>query len=344
MDNFNLSIEFDFHTDFTITENQIIKELLAETPTGLGSQEHSPFFDYGFCMDTTANNALEPRNQFVPFNETNSHQVLAAEDALVNQNDNFDWTAFLEESPATDNSTEPIVVDESSNDSYFDADSVNCDNGFVYEELKTLDVAQMYSNLEDTFGLTQFNEMFEHMDYSVLADSKSHSNGVASNGSDMIFSKQKVFLVPFGMNATATESLDRVAKQLEKYPWVQKSMLHRSNGFQKSNEILLPKPPKQTKKKSEKYLTVDEQLERIDTKEIILPMISWNKSPRKRKQTPKCDGAKVPIEIVLANDENQPKKGSPSAKKTPPKAKSSKRQTKQPFGEAKQSIHAMTKQ
>lgn len=327
---FNLNFEFDFQHDFTDGENRVIDDLLANPvdTTGLfeaeppfdGNQTNSSsFFDYLYNGSATTIdiNSLEnlSKNQMVQFNgdqvsrEVDSYPI-QPDGMVAEQNLNFDWTTFLDESSNQGNvivETPSSVPEESMQyDTVVDSDNVIRDNGFVYQELKTLDVPQMYTNLDESFGLMDLKTIDENMDYSVLAnDTQSDQNDqnvVNSNAPSM---KQKLFFLPMQLNQKGTESLLQVATKVKNNPLLLNSMINKCTDRETNIKILLPSPPKQIKTKSERYLTVNEQLEQIQTKEIILPSVERKQRQKKRKQAPKLDQEKVSVayavEVVLTN-------------------------------------------
>lgn len=338
MDNFTPNdytlFEFDYQNDFTDGEHRIINDMLGipvesaklfETDASFDASRtsSSSFFDY-LCNDTGSAGdvaALDnlPENQLKPFesglnqvgHEVNGY-VTESENlnvATVDQDANFDWTTFLDKSPVQDN-----VIEESpsptlgvaSESVQNELENVICDNGFVYQELKTLDVPQMYANLDQTFGLMDLKKIDENMDYSSLPTEhqtcQEDRNIINNNAPTM---KQKLFLLPMQLNQSGTDSLYKVSRKLKNNPFALNSMLNQCSGTESKIKLLLPSRPKRIKQKSERYLTVNEQLERIHTKEIILPSIAPKMQREKRKEAPKLDKEKVPVayafEVVLTN-------------------------------------------
>lgn len=325
MSDFNLNFEFDFQHDFTDGENCVIDDILAnpvesaslfKTEAFMESQtSSSSFFDY-LCNDSGCTSdvaAFDPlaNNQLNQSSNTSlnrmTHEIenfQAESDGIIAQNVNFDWTTFLDNSSSQENiisDVSPITPDYSVNQSEFiDSRNVICDNGFVYEELKTLDVPQMYTNLDQTFGLMDLKTIDKSLDYSALGNEhqsgQNERNFVNSNASLV---KQKIFLMPLNLNQSGRESLLQVATKLKNRPFILNSMLNQCDEKVSQSKILLPSRPKQIKHKSKRYLTVNEQLEEINTKEIVLPMIKLNRQRKKRKEMPKIDMEKVPVAYAV---------------------------------------------
>lgn len=389
MDNFqlsdlNLNFEFDFQNEFTPTENRVIDEILSSSLESAnlfdtdsqfeGSHtDSSSFFDY-LCHDagpTVDMGALDElsKSQLVPFNNGSNQMEYSAHNYScglqgmgtvdLNQEINFDWTTFLDqpqdESSVVDKKSTEIIpsVDSIQSDSN-QADDVICDNGFVYQELKTLDVPQMYANLDQTFRLTDLKQIDQRLDYSSLANQRQMDCELKS----MKTMKRKLFLMPMQLNQQGTESLRNVATKLESRPLALNSMLNRCDNDDSTLKIVLPSRPRQIKQKSERYLTINEQLQEIYTKEIVLPPIQPNvhKIQRKRKEPLKFDMQKIPIEYaveVVLTDINQSdidgmNNNGTIAKKPPGSRKStntkpSKRATDEAAGQSKPSRRSTKK-
>lgn len=380
MDNFqlgdlNLNFDFDFQHDFTDDENRVIDDILANPGESSGLFRAQPpfdenrtgsssFFDY-LCNDSGSTNdaALLEHNlsnsQMVTFNsdsnQCETHEVVnfpAESEGMTDiQNVNFDWTTFLDESPTQENVPEqptsivPPADEPVQNDS-IDSSNMICDNGFVYQELKTFDVPEMYANLDQTFGLVDLRKINESMDYSVFENEQQvdQNDSNIGNSSAAPLLKQKLFLLPLHLNQSGCDSLLQVATKLHNHPFILNSMMNKCDDKEANKtQILLPSRPKQIKQKSERYLPVNEQLERINAEVIVLPSIERKLEQRqKRKETPKIDKEKVPVafafEVVLTNilensppatnSRNKGKTGTNGKKATKPKrSTSSKRRT-----------------
>lgn len=332
MDNFqfnDFTFEFDFQHDFTDGENRVIDDILANSVETVGLFEAdttfdgsrpraSSFFDYLYNDSGSAIDVTSLENQLVPFNGEQVHHGVESypmqpERIVAEQNVNFDWTTFLDESPGQPNVTVEApssVPQESIPNEIIDAGNVICDNGFVYQELKTLDVPQMYSKLDETFGLMDLKAVDESMDYSALVNTlqsdQNDQNAVNSNATSMKQkSQQKLFFLPMQLNQTGTESLYQVATKMKNRPFILNSMLSKCTDREAKAKILISSAPKQVKTKSEQYLTVNEQLQQIQTKEIILPSIKAKPKHNKRKEALKMIKEKMPVayafEVVLTN-------------------------------------------
>lgn len=332
MDNFqlsdlNLNIEFDFQNEFSADENRVIDAILSssleaaslfgETDSQLQEShtDSSSFFDY-LCNDVSTNdvNSLDQlsNSQLVTFN-TNSNETdynvqnynyscgsQGMDAGDLNQQMNFDWTTFLHQPQAAnsiiDEKPTQIIapIDPFPSDSTQTNDVVR-DNGFVYQELKTLDVPQMYANLDQTFGLTDLKQIDQHLDYSVLANQRQTDFKLQS----MKTMKRKLFLMPMELSSQGTDSLRNIATKLESHPLALNSMFNRCENDYSTLKVVLPSRPRQIKEKSERYLTINEQLKQIYTEEIVLPILKPNEQ-RKRKEAPKIDQMKkVPIEHAV---------------------------------------------
>lgn len=328
---FSLNFEFDFQNDFTVGENHVIENILTDPVEAVGlfetgtpfdeGQANSPsIFDY-LCngSDSTIDlTSLEnlPKSELLPFNRGQVSQEIdnyaIQSDSIAEQNVNFDWTTFLDESAdqvnvnTIEGITSSVTGEAAIHNDVGDSNNVIRDNGFVYQELKTLDVPQMYANLKETFNLMDLKGVDERMDYSSLVnDVQSDQNDQNVINSTSTSMKQKLFFVPMQLNQTGTESLRRVSTELKNRPLALNTMLAKCANTGNNTKILLPSRPKQVKQKSERYLTVNEQLELIHTKEIVLPSIERKQQKRKRKEAPKIDKEKVPVaqafEVVLTN-------------------------------------------
>lgn len=391
MDSFQLpdfSFEFDFQSDFTEGENCVIDELLAnpiestdlfDTSTAYQTNpaSSSSFFDYLCNNSNTIANEISLGNlstsQLVPYDSgfsqvqyeidsfaNNSSGMVSGAADTATENMNFDWTKFLDESSADGNSIEaPLQSQPEQIEGHVDDSSgMICDNGCVYQELKTLDIPQMYSDLDQTFDLTGLKERSQCIDYSVLAKENEPNRIVQNNENHSSLTNSKVFLLPFQMNAASTQSLYQMATKLKDNPMMLDSMIRQCANKNQNPKILIPSRPKQVKPKTKRYLTVDEQLKEINTKKIVLPSIGRKLQRQSRKQKPQIDKEKVEVkysvQIVLEdvmedgtfgyinndtsiNDNNNqpaPKK-SPKSKKLSPNSKPAKHQAMQTRSESK---------
>lgn len=364
LNEFNLDFEFDFQHDFTSGENRVIDDILSNSiPSGeifeAGqslmevTREDSSFFEY-LCNDSGSASDLGtleqlPANQLFPVeSETNqaSYEVAnfatesnGTDNTADDQNVSFDWTTFLDKSPSQKSVEEQSSENEPSEPVPIDRGNVIRDNGFIYQELKTLDIPQMYANLGETFGLADLKKIDERMNYSSLpAERRSNQNDrtAMNNMTNVPLTKKKVFLMPLQMDRKSTESLLNVANNLKSHPDILNSMLSQCSGREFTKEIRLPNRPKQIKQKSQRHLTINEQLERINMKEVVLPMIDQPAIRRERKQILPISMERVPVnyavEVVLTDiNENNILQSNettkmPKTKKTSPNTKSSKRE------------------
>lgn len=316
-----LSFEFDFQHDFTLGENCVINEILAnpiessdifatENALTLDQSTSSSFFNY-LCNDfitTTAGNSSGDlsNNQLVPYDDGFS-QVSYDVDSYAresngidcnaaNQNVNFDWTKFLDESSADGSVIESVPESQVEQVQYnhTGGSGMICENGYVYQELKTLDIPQMYSDLNQTFDLMRLKEHDKAIDYSAFDNETEFSHKQPNNNPNSASIDSKVFLLPFQLNESGAQSLLQIAEKLKDDPTAIHSMVSEQN-----SKLLIPSRPKQIKEKSMRYLTVNEQLHQIRTKEIILPSIERKPQQRKRKQKPKIDKEKAPVQYTL---------------------------------------------
>lgn len=362
----NLNFQFDFDHDFNDCENSVIDNFLANPDESNGlfdtayvddRTNSASFFDY-LCDDSATDidvTSLEnlPKTQLVSFSSDSNqlnHDVdsypIQQDGTVAEQNVNFDWTSFLDESSDQTNAT-VAAPSSATNDLTFNGigntANVICDNGFVYQELKTLDVPQMYSNLDERFGLMDLRTLNNTMDYSALQSDQNDQNTANSNAPPI---KHKLFFLPMDLNQNGTESLLQVATKMNNHSEMLNSMLNKCAAREIDDKILLRSAPKKIKAKAEQYLTVNEQLKLVQTKEIILPKIERKPQPRKRKTTPKVVKDKVPVEyayeLVLTDilkthaivnsktDEDEKAvnaKKATKAKKVTPKVTKSKRRT-----------------
>lgn len=337
MENFNLSdftmdFEFDFQHDFTANENQVIDDILKHaTEFDVVQENPSSCFEY-FCENSGAVNGLartteqllQSQQQVFPLenavNETgfyqhnfptastfsNPYQIESTVDEENVVGTNFDWTTFLEDKPSIQSDTvnwQSVnqTIDQKNRtdqDNLFDSSN---ENGFIYQELNTLDIPKIYDNLGKAFGLDDLKKLDACLDYSSLSMVKhgqlDHDDHARRNG---LFPKKKVFLMPMELNAESNESLQNVATTLKKHPFVLNSMLNQCDNTKRTEKIELSNGPKQIKQQCERYLSVREGLERIAIKEITIPMIqSSSERRRQRKQITKTDNEKVPIQYAV---------------------------------------------
>lgn len=348
MENFNLSdfvmdFEFDFQNDFTATENQVIDEILTNQiePNGALNGMHgnpAPFFEY-FCDEAVS--GLGSAERFLQ-QQQQQQQMVSIENGMnqagfdgdveapvdeQNEGDiDFDWTTFLQDkSPGQLAPVNEQTIDANDQEnpatqdgSLVSANVIN-DNGSVYQELKTLDVPQIYGNLVETFSLDDLKKLDKCVDFSTLTRAKhpTHQDGngdgddaepILDYRSDPL-TRTKVFLMPLQLDPQSNESLQNVASRLKENPTVLNSLLKKCAKSKNANKIEMTAQPKHTKQPSEKYLSVRERMERAATKDIVLPTIKTG-SPegRQRKQVFKIENNKVPIQYavqIILNDINK---------------------------------------
>lgn len=336
MENFNLNdfvmdFEFDFQHDFTHGENQVIDEILTNQMQSdsmfNGMRENPPaFYDY-FCNDSVTVNGFGAAEQMVSI-ENGVHQMsfdhaafsasASCEAQATHQNNDdddvidFDWTTFLDKSPRpaeTENEPSRIAQQNTTlQDNLHGSPNVINENGFIYQELKTLDIPSIYGDLGQTFGLDDLKKLDKCLDYASLTKAK-HS--IQQQQQDEIddktmfdqdnssLAKKKVFLMPLHLDPMSTESLHKVAAKLKKHPLILNSMLNHCADSKNAEKIELPGQPKQVKQKSDRYLSVREHLERIASMEITLPMIKRRTERQQRKKIFQIDNNKVPIEYAV---------------------------------------------
>lgn len=356
MENFNFSdfameFEFDFQQDFTPNENRVIDDILTN-PIEF-DMNSSSFSEYFGRNSATANDvaatAMEPsqpmepqlqHQQMTPFGNgacqngfhqpnfpTTSYQLDASVAEQNVDGIDFDWTTFLDDKATVQPDTvvnEPSTeaIDQQNRpeqDGLQDSSNVINENGFVYQELNTLDIPQIYGNLDRTFGLNDLRKLDECLDYESLSVAK-HSNQQNNNDDDdddeydggdsaddtLIghvngpLQQKKVFLMPLQLDLASTESLNNVAAKLKKHPLIVNSMLNQCGRTKKSDKIVLSSRPKHVKQQSERYLSVRERLERIASMDFAVPMIPPSNERRQRKQPLKIDGEKVPIQYAVS--------------------------------------------
>lgn len=366
MGDFTMDFEFDFQNDFTATENQVIDDILTnETETdgifdGTRENPSSTFFEY-FGDDSGAVNGLGiseqyPQQQYqmaaiesgmnqAGFNNVNfstpACEIAASVDEQNVDGIDFDWTTFLQDKTpgqlkpsdceqSTDTNDEQqqqqnSASADSSNSLLGSVDVIN-DNGFVYQELKTLDVPQIYCNLDKAFGLDDLKKLDKCVDFASLSTTKhttqqennNHDNDAEDDGGgdepiighrNDGLARKKVFLMPLQMDEQSTESLKNVAAKLKKNPMVLNSLLSKCGKTKKAEKFQLTADPKRSLQQSEQYLSVRERLERVAAKNIALPMIKTGSTERRqRKQIIKMENDKVPIQYavkIILNDINK---------------------------------------
>lgn len=336
MENFNLSdfmmdFEFDFQNDFTATENHVIDEILTNQIETDGVLENgilenpAAFFEY-FCGETgeiTDFGAAEQQQQTASIENGMIQAGQAAftmascdTDAPVDEQNvgdiDFDWTTFLQDktpgqlAPANE---QAIVAADHQNPSTQDgslgsANVIN-DNEFMYHELKTLDVQQIYSRLGETFGLNDLKKLDKCVDFSSLSASKHPTQHESRANNDDVertlehrtgpMPKKKVFLMPLQMSQQSIEALQNIAAKLKEHPTVLNSILKKCTKSKDVQTLEMLDRPKRTKQQSEKYLSMHERLERLTIKNITLPTIKpTNIERRPRKQTLKIECDEIP--------------------------------------------------
>lgn len=381
VDEFNLDFEFDFQHDFSASENRVIDDILTNSIETGGifengqsliedtREDSSSFFEY-LCNNSGAGNDLDtleqlPANQLFPaVNDTNQASYELAnfvtqsngiENAAADENVGFDWTTFLDKSPSQQSVHEQLPENVKIESISTDDVNVIRDNGFVYQELKTLDIPKMFANLGETFGLADLKKIDERMNYSALPKSNRNEFIPINKMNTAPLTKKKIFLMPLQMDRKSTESLLNVANNLKSHPIILNSMLNQCDSDSKQiiKKIRLASRPKQIKKKSDRYLTINEQLERINTNQIILPTIDRMSVRRSRKQTFPIKKERVPVnnavEMVLTDINennilhiNEMTKIS-KTKKLSPNTKSSKRENIEHIEEPPKKIRRLSK-
>lgn len=350
MENYNLDsdldmdIKFDFQHDFTATENRVMDELLTDQTEAddifNGMRENpSSYFEY-FRQDSNVGIDLDIAEQFqqqpmvsiengvsqAGFNHAYFSTAPCDNDASMDvQNDDgidFDWTTFLaDKSPGF---LSPTAVAQSSDtngqqnpaleDSTGSAGSTNVinDNGFIYQELKTLDITRLYGNLCKTFGLDDLKKLDKCFDYSALstADKRGDHDGDGGGGGgdaeepliDHPIAKKKVFLMPLQMDPQSNAFLQNIATKLTNQPMVLNSIINKCDKSKDAKKLETASEPKKSVQQSEQYLSMRERLARVATKPIALPMINKKTTSterRPRKQTFKIENEKMPIQYSV---------------------------------------------
>lgn len=343
MDNFNLTdfvndFEFDFQNDFNATENQVIDEILT-TPIetdGIFSGMHensSSFLEY-FCDDPGADDSLgieeQLQHQHFPFlNENGTNQadfnyaeIEALADGQNHDQIDFDWTTFLQDKSLgqLNVANEQSIVDQQNpaeQNALLGLANVINDNGFIYQELKTLDLPQIYGDLDKAFGLDDLKQLEKSLDLESLTMAKhpkqqgSHVGEVIIGHQSDPIAKKKLFLVPLQLDSSSRESLRNVAAKLKENPMVLNSMLNNCSKSKSAEKVELSDQPTCVKPKSEQYLNVRERLKRMTEKEAALAMVNSSMMDSERRQR-KCffnlKHEKIPMQYavqIVLNDINQ---------------------------------------
>lgn len=336
MDNYqlpdlNLDFEFDFQYDFTAGENHIIDDILANSvetdglfetgqPLIENSRiESSSFFEY-LCNDSGTSGELGvldqlPQTQLLPFecNETPaSHELLNSANITSQieittptiQDVSFDWTMLIDKSPSQLNVAEEKMIIEQSDS----VDSANVvtqmihENGCIYQELKTLDVAKMHTELRKKFGFDELKKLDDRINYATLSTgwhTSQSDNDTTIAINKVPLTKKKVFILPFE-NGRNRPELQRLTKKFENNPAILNSICNQCENKTNAKKYRLAIRPKQIRQKSERYLTPYEQFTRIDTMKIELPMNNSYGLRRKRKQIINTDKEKVPVKCAVS--------------------------------------------
>lgn len=298
---FNLNFDFDFQHDFTDGENQVIDDILTnpveletlfETDAPL-NDDPTLIFDSAVVLQNFPKNQLATNIGYMERSDQDDFDNFnAGQDPMVAEpNINFDWTTFLE-SPSikiqNNISDRPILIDAVQND-WIQINNMICDNDFIYQELNTLDVPQMYANLDHKYSLGELKKIDEGVEYSSLSNGQNdHINSTS------LMKKPHLFLLPFHLNKAGIESVQHVASNLKNRSFRLNVMLDKCD-----DNILLRKRPKQIKQKSNRYLTFKEQMERIKAKEIKLITIDREVPRQKRKQALRFNKEKESVEYAF---------------------------------------------
>lgn len=304
---------FDFDSEFSAAENQIMNDILM--------QPFDPFAGIGFSFADQYDLAdmhfmpLSPNDgQLSQLNSSSSQigvepidsscaasEPSPADTITGNADMLMSWTNVLEPNSTTHSSELPpnyyeqLIVEEHTNDG-MPSETAS------YQTLETVDVPQLYDKVESTFGLERLKEIDTKLNYPALK-SECDANGDAdqSPATAVHETKWKTFLLPIKCDANGAESVHRIQQKFKERPDIVMSIIRQRGQRATSNEtkILLVAPPKQTKQPSTQYLSVDEQLQRLETEEIVVPVIDRTMKPRKRKSPVKLDTVEVARENIL---------------------------------------------
>lgn len=284
---------FDFENEFSPVENQIINDILMQ-PMDTFDQFDLP--DMNFLSLSPSDGQF---NQFDSSNVTNGVEPIdnmytATEplqtDTITGNGDMvMSWTNVMEPSSSTQselpsNYYECLISEDHSND----AETAS------YQNLETFDVPQLFDNMQTTFGLSQLKEIDAKLNYSALKMECDASDN--SDQGPLVVPheiKWKTFLMPIKCDANGANSVQQLQQKFKEHPDIVMSIIKQRTQQAKSNEtkILLVAPPKKTKQPSKRYASVDEQLRRLDSEEIVVPQIDAAHKPCKRKSAVKLDAA-----------------------------------------------------
>lgn len=311
MDNSNLNeidfnLKFDFNNDFTTAENHVIDELLLESfDSTYGNEvsvDENPLNSLA-NFNLSCDNLMDEMNVFMD-NHSNSSNAAT---------DNFPYFPQQSEDENQMNAM-PIIGNGNLMMSWMNcvyqpesikndlqmknADAIGVSNDNVcstYQELETFDIPKLYSDLETVYGLKDLRDIDAYLNYSSLTPECSNEKQFIFDESNAT-KKRKIFLLPIHCDNSETESVKHLGEKLKSRTDILHSIMNRLNDNSiskyKETKILLIASPKQKLQKSERYLSVEQQLNRIENKNVDLPRIK-NSIPlqRKRKQSIKCDSS-----------------------------------------------------
>lgn len=300
---------FDFASDFTAAENQIINEVLMEPFDGFGGDDLGlnsyilPDVDYMSLSNTSASNdAVEMLSNLFPTMDAALMPVPSLQSETITGDANMIMSYA--------NLSQPIQSMKTELPTYEDAESIimedKYDKNFVeeetsYQNLETFDVPQLYDNLQSTFGLKHLKDIDEKLSYPALK--VECDQDPVTNENELPLApevKWKTYLMPLNYGGADVESVHQIQQKLRQRPNITMSIVKRHVNKSNEKKILMVAPPKKTKKPLTEYIPVDVKLkENHFDHRILLPRIDKSAIRRKRKAPVVLDSPEVTKSHVL---------------------------------------------
>lgn len=280
---------FDFSSDFTPGENQIMDEILMQPfetfiTNGLPDINYMSLSPSVLHPINTSDDAVERICNLFPLMDTSESETI-----IGNGNVIMSWTNVMDSNPSPVpnyqmNGIGNDIIEELPNEPEQPS----------YQELETFDVPQLYDNLQITFGLNHLKEIDTNLNYPALKMECDQSDNACNQSSPVPIPHEyewKTFLMPIQCDASYTSSVQEIQAKLKARPDIVMSIIKQRTQQDKANEtkILLVAPPKRTKQPSTRYLSVGEQLKQIENEDIVVPRICGITKPRARKTPIRLD-------------------------------------------------------
>lgn len=296
-ENVDYNFAFDFENDFTAAENQIITEVLMEPFGVFGSDDLGldsyilPDVDYMPLNNgvDALNDAVEMISNIFPTMDTAlpSDSSFQTEPITGNANMIMSYANLLEPTQSmkiempTYADAESMIIEDEYNENIITEEETS------YQNLETVDVPQLYDNLQSTFGLKHLKDINEKLSYPALKAECVQDPVTNENESPIAPEiRWKTYLMPLNRSGSDTESVHQIEQKLRQRPDIVMSIVKRHTHPSKSNEkkIVLVAPPKKTKQPLTEHISVDVKLKENDfNHRVILPRIDISAVRRRRK-------------------------------------------------------------